>query len=1003
MSSNNKNLGNILDKVENKLNKKEENLKSPTIDSSNTQFNKENTSKNKKNNDLYEKLEKYRIKKEDNSKNKCKNKITTNNSNNSRNPGILKSPHGLFCNDPIDKVITTKPDTAYNITARPENHIKYYQFLPKKRFLSQKERNDFEEEARAIRQIDKGILELRNKRLKREAEERKKEEKEEEKRRKLILETMKPKKKTNMLFEELGINEDKIKELEKKENNDEQKIKPKKFTIDIDEKEEFSKNFTNIKSLSFFDKNNIKKYSEYKVYEEDIYKNVLSVDFYYNKPKYENIPDSFDNELHYRYIWIPNFFAELKCNLLNEKAEKSDLQNYKNADVKIYLTFIKDIYKNFCLFKINVNKNLEVFRKKIFKEKDLIALYPENEKLNSDDITLLNKKKLNYFLAIVTRENDYYNDLYIIISKSDVEKFKINNLFNSQSSSKYYKIKYLNNIISSLREFNALLCLELQNFKSILSPKALLKNKPLKNINTTQNFRKELFLNNLKTKKIFNQSQIEVILKANNMKENEILLIQGPPGTGKTHTILGLISLFSLDKNSKILVCTQSNTAIDEICSRLFFKGLFNENFSQIKSNYIRFGYLDRKDKEKKYLDTNQAKQLEKMTLEYLIDNKFKDLLDHASQEKESIQKQINQLLNDKDKNHVKLRELEIKKQNLLKTLSQNKFQKQNYEFYLLSNAQIICTTLNSSGNERLKKQNLNFEYLIIDEACQCVEPSCLIPLSYGIKKLILVGDHKQLPATIFNSNANITKYNRSLFERLIDNDIPRHILTVQYRMQTNIRQFISKLFYDDKLLDSPDKSYINKINNNPFYSVVEIKKNFSYFDISGVEIFEEISKSYYNMKEIDFTFELIKCLNSKLKNFSNNYQFGIITPYQAQVKTFKEEKNKFSELSDIDLMINTVDSFQGKERDIIILSTVRSNKNNAKNGNEAIGFLSDFRRMNVALSRAKLGCFIVGNSKQFENDKYWKKLIEFCKEKKSFFEVKSKEDNTNQIKKILI
>ena len=101
--------------------------------------------------------------------------------------------------------------------------------------------------------------------------------------------------------------------------------------------------------------------------------------------------------------------------------------------------------------------------------------------------------------------------------------------------------------------------------------------------------------------------------------------------------------------------------------------------------------------------------------------------------------------------------------------------------------------------------------------------------------------------------------------------------------------------------------------------------------------------------------------------------------------------------------MINTVDSFQGKERDIIILSTVRSNKNNAKNGNEAIGFLSDFRRMNVALSRAKLGCFIVGNSKQFENDKYWKKLIEFCKEKKSFFEVKSKEDNTNQIKKILI
>ena len=228
--------------------------------------------------------------------------------------------------------------------------------------------------------------------------------------------------------------------------------------------------------------------------------------------------------------------------------------------------------------------------------------------------------------------------------------------------------------------------------------------------------------------------------------------------------------------------------------------------------------------------------------------------------------------------------------------------------------------------------------------------------------------------------------------------------------MQTNIRKFISDLFYESKLTDSPNKDYIEKINTNPFYSIIDINKNFSFFDLSFTEeSFDNIKKSYYNLKEIDFVYFLIKKINSELKfiNKETQYKYAVITPYQAQVKKFKDEKYKYNEFNYLDIAINTVDSFQGQERDIVLFSTVRANnnKNDSNNNpaNDVIGFLNDFRRMNVALSRAKLGCFIVGNSQKFKNDNYWGKLINFCKEKKSFFNINSTNDFKKGIENIFL
>ena len=918
-----------------------------------------------------------------------------------------------------------------NSTNNNTNNNNGKDFLNKKRsFLSWKEKEE-KMELEASAKIDRMLEEIRReKRVNQMIAERKKQlenkikekEKEEMKAKIKKKKIVKKQKSSNFFLEVMGITEEEIVKNIKEKEAKEAKEKEKENDLIFNNKNSITNGmgFSNIDiNLLFAKHENKPKYYNFKVSNDDIYKKVLSFEFYNEKLKTENIPDFFDNELHYRYIWITDFYNELKYCLLNEKAEKSDCQNYMDADIKIQLHYLSHESNNdIACFSIMVNRNLMELKKKILKDKDILAVYPENEKINNDDINISNKNNLRYFLAVVKREIDSY-ETKLLVHANDLKKFELNDDKNLEQNSKnnnnikFYKVKYLNNINSSIREFNALLSLELSSFKDILNPKKLLSNnntKPGNNESTNNNAllnRGDTFINSIKYSNLFNPSQIEVLSKANNLKKNELLLIQGPPGTGKTHTILGLISLFMLNSHTRILICTQSNTAIDEICFRLLTKGLYDERLNNIKSNFIRFGYTDRKDKEKKYLDTKRGKMLEKYSLEYLTDAKFKEKLENSYLEREQIIKETNFLSKDKIKNAEKLKLLESKRQTLMKALSKNKYEKQNYEYYLLSNSPILCTTLNNAGNERLKKTKLNYDYLIIDEACQCVEPSSLIPLCHGIKNLILVGDHKQLPATVFYPKAKNILYNRSLFERLIDNNIPRHILTIQYRMQTNIRQLISQLFYENKLQDSPDEKYIEKMNKNIIYKIINIKNNFSFFDINfSEEIMDNNMKSYYNWTEIDFVFLLLKRINYKLKNIfkEKEYKYAIITPYQAQVKKFKDEKYKYSDFSNIDIAINTVDSFQGQERDIVLFSTVRSNnKNNNGINNDVIGFLSDFRRMNVAISRAKFGCFIVGNSNKFKSDPYWEKLINFCKDKNCFFNVKDKHDFNYIVENIFV
>ena len=522
-------------------------------------------------------------------------------------------------------------------------------FLNKKRkYMTKEEEKEFIEEMKASEEIDKMLVEIREKNRAKLLEKQKEKEKRLEEKRK------KKKEKKNLpikdkFLEALGLTEEDM--IKNSEENKEKEIFNKKDSLNDLSFNKHINNFDPNNHNSILFKKKCQKYLNYNPKFEDIYLNVLSFSFYHSEQKIEIIPDYFDNELHYKYIWIPNFFNELKYCLLNEKAEKSDIQNYKDIDIKIKLTYLQD-YKSIPLLKITPNKSLNEFKTKILKDKDIIAIYPEKEEIKFEDITISNNNKLNYFLGVVVRDIDSY-EIKILVHPKDVDKFKLN--YNNNPSSKKedtFNIKYLNNINSSLREFKALFSLELSNFKDILNPRLLLNNK--NNINSSNNSSKEIknknnsnisnFLDKIKSSNIYNSSQIEAIEKANQMKENEVLLIQGPPGTGKTHTILGLTSLFMLKKNVKILICTQSNTAIDEICQRLINKGLYDEKLNKIDSNFIRFGYSERKDKEKKYLDTKKGKILEKKYIEYLVNLKYKNILEESNQKKENIIKKINTL-----------------------------------------------------------------------------------------------------------------------------------------------------------------------------------------------------------------------------------------------------------------------------------------------------------------------------------------------------------------------
>lgn len=496
----------------------------------------------------------------------------------------------------------------------------------------------------------------------------------------------------------------------------------------------------------------------------------------------------------------------------------------------------------------------------------------------------------------------------------------------------------------------------------------------------------------------FNKSQLfalkYIIDDSNaNRSDTKISLIQGPPGTGKTSTIIGLISALLATSCQRVLVCAPSNAAVDEICRRLI-PGILRAGGNVAKCQLIRIGLPLTKDPE-----------IEKLSLEYQTEKLVEQCsgffrLRASLQAIHELQIKMNSLLEQKSGlgGEGAYRELQ-------KEFSMQRQNKKNAELEidsyrlmirqeLIFKAEVVCATFSGSGSkiiiEHIKNGTIPcYDTVILDEAAQSTEPSSLIPLRYGCRKLVLVGDPRQLPATCLSKAANDIGLGRSLFERLERADHEKVMLGIQYRMHPEICLFPSNYFYDGKLITC-DKIYkdvedgkLGIVNAN------SICANFlqhgklhavNFLDLQSHE--EKFGKSYRNTTEISYIMLLLKDMINAIQKspLSENMTIAIITPYKAQVNKIKEElsitiRRDYSHSLLGSLLqaveVNTVDGFQGREVDCVIFSCVRTN--------DRIGFVSDSRRLNVALTRAKRCLIIVGNARGYaiDSNASWSALIQ--------------------------
>lgn len=483
-----------------------------------------------------------------------------------------------------------------------------------------------------------------------------------------------------------------------------------------------------------------------------------------------------------------------------------------------------------------------------------------------------------------------------------------------------------------------------------------------------------------------NESQARAVFGAVNAKQG-FSLIQGPPGTGKTSTIVSIIhEMLSIQSIRPLMFCAPSNAAVDELTKRL------EAHFLNLKLDYkiVRIGREEAVDPEVAHLTLGgmmspffKKEAEEKIITEQLavhaaqlgkkVDRlyarkddlfiKMKSQFSNSSQEDIADTKCavtiVQQDIADQRSELVRVRNLLWEKRNA------SRARKEAFTKKILQNADIFCCTLSGSGGSDVFNSYRKFHTVIIDEAGQCTEPSVLIPLQHSASKVILVGDPKQLPPTVISSPAGNFNYDQSLFVRMLKaHPDAMHTLDTQYRMHPDISLFPRITFYDGILKDGPgmaDKTarvWHSKTHLAPY----------RFFNVEGQHKFGD-NKSFYNLAEIYFADKLF----SAVLQCTKNVEIGIVSPYKQQVEKLKNYFYQTYTADTVDkyLEISTVDGFQGREKDIIIMSCVRAHPKA-----NSVGFLADVRRMNVAITRAKASLWIIGNATTLVNNEKWQSLV---------------------------
>eukprot|EP01130_Rhizamoeba_saxonica_P011682 TRINITY_DN4862_c0_g2_i1.p1 TRINITY_DN4862_c0_g2~~TRINITY_DN4862_c0_g2_i1.p1 ORF type:complete len:771 (-),score=139.68 TRINITY_DN4862_c0_g2_i1:30-2297(-) len=485
------------------------------------------------------------------------------------------------------------------------------------------------------------------------------------------------------------------------------------------------------------------------------------------------------------------------------------------------------------------------------------------------------------------------------------------------------------------REYEALASLQ---YNELLVNKIL---KPSIDLNQYGPEKPNSLVNNFRNQNLFNQSQLNAINRSLHMKDG-FLLIQGPPGTGKTTTITGIVSALLTEPHRKILICAPSNAAIDEIVIRLS-KGIYG-NFEA--ENHVKPGTPIKRIRNMSQYVPNMVRIGK--TSNIIVQNFTIDRL---------IQRDTPKKSNKKKEQYASVKE----------------------KLDIIKDCSLVCTTLSTSGHKLMQKLKIDeFDTIIIDEASQSVELSTLIPLKFMNRLCILVGDPQQLPATVMSREATKYKYEQSLMERLLRNDFPVTLLDTQYRMHPKISKFPSDLFYDSRLIDGEN---VSTQSYNQVYYEDSVHAPFVFFNLESNE--QRFSKSLHNSKEVEFAVKIVKSLKEKYGIDLEKLKIGVLTPYKKQSRNLDIAfRRNFTDGDYNNLEINTVDAFQGREMDIVILSCVRASQYGS------IGFLADIRRMNVALTRAKYSLWVIGNASTLVKNTHWKKLVDHSVETDSMINV---------------
>lgn len=446
----------------------------------------------------------------------------------------------------------------------------------------------------------------------------------------------------------------------------------------------------------------------------------------------------------------------------------------------------------------------------------------------------------------------------------------------------------------------------------------------------------------------------------------DVAIVHGPPGTGKTTTLVEAINE-TLMRESQVLVCAQSNMAVDWISEKLVDRGI----------NVLRIG--------------NPTRVNDKM-LGFTYERRFESHADYP--QLWAIRKAIRELR----KNRKKGSENYHQKMDRLKSRAAEIELRINAE--LFGEARVIACTLVGSAHHLL--EGMKFGTLFIDEAAQALEAACWIPMKRA-SRVVLAGDHCQLPPTIKSIAALRAGLGKTLMERIAENK-PEVVtlLKIQYRMNDEIMRFSSDWFYGGKVESAPQIKYRSVLDYDHPITWIDTSNEENQITIEGEDAPEDSAStassvsaanqnSDLNFKE-QFVGESFGRINKaeaeltlltlaeyftkigKQRVLEERIDVGIISPYRAQVQYLKKliKKYEFFKPYRRLISVNTVDGFQGQERDVILISLVRSNDEGQ------IGFLKDLRRMNVAMTRARMKLIILGNKDTMTKHPFYKKLWEY-------------------------